>query len=467
MKKYLTILVCFFAALIVLFISTSEAATLSNIRYASYPQKVRLVFDFDGQAYYGLITSEGTLTLAFMSCEVSSYLKKDFEINDWVIKNVLVNKHGENVIVSMPILYPVNFTLTPLGSPSRLVVDFGRVFTKSESGGNITQSIKYKRIVKGTKSGYISAGLLEVDPKKTDIMPVMAKADEPFFKSVVEFFAPWSKGQKKHYYRERTSSIAKRIGAAGAVNGTYFSYTGRPLGVLMINGEAVSYPISDRTAFIIGADGQCYIDNIIMDSYFEHKGSKYEIIGINKPRESAKEIVLYNKYYGELTETSRLGFEITVENGKVTGTRIGNSRIPENGYVLSAGPLYAEHLSSVVKIGDDVGSFLNLIPYSANINGKVMHLVGGGPRLLKGGRVYISKYEEKFRPDIAKGRAARTAVGITKNGKILFVTVDGRPRKKIKKKEGFSIGMTLTELAYFMLSQGAVDALNLDGGSSS
>ena len=49
---------------------------------------------------------------------------------------------------------------------------------------------------------------------------------------------------------------------------------------------------------------------------------------------------------------------------------------------------------------------------------------------------------------------------------MMFVTVDGRGRGK-NKKNGRSIGMTLTELAYFMQSLGAEDALNLDGGGSS
>ncbi|MFA4967676.1 MAG: phosphodiester glycosidase family protein, partial [Candidatus Margulisiibacteriota bacterium] len=310
------------------------------------------------------------------------------------------------------------------------------------------------------------AQVLKVDPKKADIIPLLAEPKSSFLGSVVDFLTPWSKKIRKHFYREKVSSMAARSGVAAAVNGTFFNESGRPLGVLMINGEAVSYPISDRTSLIITEDRKCYIDNIIMDSYFEYDGSKYEMTGINEPRDSSKDIILYTKYYGDLTETNKFGFEITVVDGKVTTTRVGNSWIPENGYVLSAGALYAEVLSTKVKIGDDIKTVINLIPYSSSITGKVVQLVGGGPRLLKGGRVYISKYEEKFRPDVARGRAARTAIGVTADGKLLLVTVDGRPRRKIKKGEGYSTGVSLTELAYFLQSLGAVDALNFDGGGS-
>ncbi len=46
-----------------------------------------------------------------------------------------------------------------------------------------------------------------------------------------------------------------------------------------------------------------------------------------------------------------------------------------------------------------------------------------------------------------------------KDGKFLMVTVDGR-------QPGVSVGMNLQELAEYLLSLGAIDAMNLDGGGS-
>ena len=69
----------------------------------------------------------------------------------------------------------------------------------------------------------------------------------------------------------------------------------------------------------------------------------------------------------------------------------------------------------------------------------------------------------------AEERHPRTAVGYTQNGQVLFlVVVDGR-------QPGFSVGMTLEELAHFMrmrladfsqAQENAYQALNLDGGGS-
>ncbi|MCX5691871.1 MAG: phosphodiester glycosidase family protein [Planctomycetota bacterium] len=58
-------------------------------------------------------------------------------------------------------------------------------------------------------------------------------------------------------------------------------------------------------------------------------------------------------------------------------------------------------------------------------------------------------------------RNPRTAVGINQSGTQLYIVViDGR-------QTGWSVGMTLPELANFMIERGAYRAINLDGGGSS
>jgi exopolysaccharide biosynthesis protein len=58
-------------------------------------------------------------------------------------------------------------------------------------------------------------------------------------------------------------------------------------------------------------------------------------------------------------------------------------------------------------------------------------------------------------------RHPRTAAGVSRDGRTLWlVVVDGR-------QPGWSVGMTLPELAELMIGLGAYDAVNLDGGGSS
>lgn len=57
-------------------------------------------------------------------------------------------------------------------------------------------------------------------------------------------------------------------------------------------------------------------------------------------------------------------------------------------------------------------------------------------------------------------REPRTAVGVTQDGtKLLIAAIDGR-------QPGYSQGITLPELADFLITKGAWDAVNLDGGGS-
>lgn len=92
--------------------------------------------------------------------------------------------------------------------------------------------------------------------------------------------------------------------------------------------------------------------------------------------------------------------------------------------------------------------------------------LGGGPRLLP----EITSVPEGFL-DYANGEVirdplrsgqpdARTAVGITRDGKIIWVMVAQKPGAATS-------GMSLQELADFIKTLGAEKAMNLDGGSSS
>ncbi len=59
-----------------------------------------------------------------------------------------------------------------------------------------------------------------------------------------------------------------------------------------------------------------------------------------------------------------------------------------------------------------------------------------------------------------QGEQPRTAIGVTADGHLLIVVVDGRD-------PGYSRGATLPELAEILVSLGATTAYNLDGGGSS
>ncbi len=89
----------------------------------------------------------------------------------------------------------------------------------------------------------------------------------------------------------------------------------------------------------------------------------------------------------------------------------------------------------------------------------VVHAVAAGPSLVRDGTRYVTIDEEIFFDSPIPNVHPRTAAGITVDGSLLLVVVDGR--------QSLSRGVNLSDLAGIMLDLGAVNALNLDGGGSS
>ena len=93
-------------------------------------------------------------------------------------------------------------------------------------------------------------------------------------------------------------------------------------------------------------------------------------------------------------------------------------------------------------------------------NEKLLEAVGGSNIFLKGGLFHDIGYNPAtFGDDFASIRHPRTAVGITADGRLILLVVDGRSEK--------SNGASLLDLGQIMLSLGVADAINLDGGGSS
>jgi len=269
-------------------------------------------------------------------------------------------------------------------------------------------------------------------------------------------------GKDSLHNKETVSSMAKRKNAVAAVNGSFFSNGGNPLGMIIHQGKIIKEPILGRTVMGITTSNEIFFDNPKFDARFYYKSEEaatgechfIELDGINRPP-SADEVIIYTPEYGNRTMTkNNNSFEIVVSNEKVISTGRSNSVIPPDGYVIYACGVMFTDLERV-SLNDEASLELYINP----IWEKTKFAVGGGPRLLKGGNAINTAAEEKFRPDVAKGRAPRTAIGITADGKLLLVCVDGRQPKT-------SEGMNLKELSNLMVKLGAVDAMNLDGGGS-
>ena len=109
-----------------------------------------------------------------------------------------------------------------------------------------------------------------------------------------------------------------------------------------------------------------------------------------------------------------------------------------------------------IGIKKDGTPLLTTLTENPEVLGELECAASGLEMIVRDGKLYEWGELEPF----SYVRHPRSAAGLTKDGKILLLVVDGRIPE-------YSNGATLIDLAEFMISKGADRAVNLDGGGSS
>jgi len=333
----------------------------------------------------------------------------------------------------------------------------------------VARGIVYEKYREEFSNGPSDIHVLRVDPNLTDVDVIQARIGPPKRNVLVKiidtifFFLRPQPEYTEAFGVRSTSQLVEEGRAVAGVNGTYFASDAAPLGLLAMEREIVSYPLHDRPALLIGKN-EVYVGHFFVIGKCIIRGNQYDISEVNQQR-TPGQIVLFTPRYGDRTRTVGRGLEVIVRKGVVTKQRYANSPIPKNGFVLSTRGDLGQELAPLTIPGTRVEINFELRSFQPGMRGSFLHAVGGGPELLRAGKKYVTKHEERFRRDISEGHAARTAAGITPTGELLLVVVDGKKRKG--GSDHPNNGSTLEELADFLLRLGAEDALNMDGGGSS
>ena len=259
----------------------------------------------------------------------------------------------------------------------------------------------------------------------------------------------------------------------GAINASFFHMNNGKPSYLLAKNNRIVYLGSGAGAeggFGMTMDKTAIIAPYRVYASVTHNGKTVSISNYNKNR-GANESVLYTSSYRyDNTATNQHGYEVvvaglptTIDNGmsfgetvtgKVTAIRPNGqgkaSVIPKNGFVLSANGVKVPELAQM-KVGDEVSITLSINQQWQNAD----FILGSGPVLVQNGQA-----KKSFVHTSAKTRTARSAVAVDQTGKKVFmVTVDSG-------KKGVREGMTMAEFANYLVSLGAYQALNLDGGGS-
>ncbi|MGB3758712.1 MAG: phosphodiester glycosidase family protein [Rivularia sp. (in: cyanobacteria)] len=341
----------------------------------------------------------------------------------------------------------VPFGLTPkvstLPKPNRLVVDV-RPDALVERSIDWAPGLQWRQQLVSLGSDRFPVVWLEIDPRtsKAKIRPVATNQDKQ------EGTAP-------------LITTARKYLAAAAINGGFFNRKNRlPLGAIRKDGQWLSGPILNRGAIAWDDAGKFYMNRLSLEENLiipgnqnlpiSHLNSGYVQQGI------ARYTDLWGENYTPLTDNEII---VAVQNDKVTqqyaGSKagVGFAPIPKNGYLLA---LRAGAVSNAtqLQIGTPLGLTSNAVSPEFD---RYPHVLGAGPLLLKDNQIVLDAEAEKFSKAFAEQEAIRSAICTTSTGKLIIAAVHDRAGGK---------GPSLPEHAQLMQQLGCVNALNLDGGSS-
>lgn len=268
------------------------------------------------------------------------------------------------------------------------------------------------------------------------------------------------------------SQIVRQAGqedVIGAVNGDFFSKEGYPSGAMVHDGQILKNAADPWYAFVVTRKKEVFIQQIAFSgTMIINSFTNLAISGFNKPRQ-ANEAVLYNHFFGPQTNTNTYGAEVTIR-AKFAGKSIGDTvrgivmavdSVSGNNPLTDSTVVVSVHGDEKIKLVRRmfVGQILELVIRADLREDKIRSVIGGFPFLVNNGKNLVSGNPEAT-SEFYLSRTARTAIGIADStNRLYIVCVDGN-------QTNYSAGMTLAELADWMIGLGCTRALNLDGGGS-
>ena len=255
-------------------------------------------------------------------------------------------------------------------------------------------------------------------------------------------------------------SIARTAQAAAAINGGFFNRNNQyPLGAIRRDNRWLAGPILNRGAIGWNEQGAVKIDRLsLRDTFITPQGRRLPVPWLNSAyltKGFARYTSDWGSTYQPLTDNEII---FGIENGRVTWQQLapkagmGSFPVPRQGALLVSRK--TPEILTVLPVGGNLTFEDRIFPTDfANYS----QILGGGPLLVQNRRIVLKTEAEKFSQAFQQQKASRSAIGNTSEGNIILAVVHHRIGGR---------GATLGEMAKIMQQLGAINALNLDGGSS-
>ena len=438
-------------------------AQMQAVRRSKQTWGDRLVIDLNRRTPYR-VSQQGNVINLIVSAEMVSDLPIGTNTTAGnLVKSVTLQPQGKLTQIQIQLNESITPAIEMLSTPTpRIVIDLRRDYVQPSLTVQWTEGLRrIERVVeipnnsnnsktaKDPKTIKFAVTALEVDLKepRLKLRPIWSNPDGS--PNGILGLSP-------------VPQMVEQAQAVGAINGGFFNRIRQlPVGAIREGNRWLAGTALIRGAIAWNEKGETLIDRLnFTEEISTADQPKIALTNLNSgyvQRGIARYTPNWGSTYSPLTENELL---IVVRGDRVVAqyqgglVGVGQVTIPSDGYLLVARqtPEAAKQLPT----GMTVRGRQAFIPERF---ASFPNLIGAGPLLLKNGTLSLDGKLEKFQAGFDTQSAARSAIATTKEkGKILLVTVQAAP-------EG--VAPNLLQTAEVLKKLGAVDALNLDGGSSS
>jgi hypothetical protein len=326
--------------------------------------------------------------------------------------------------------------------PNRLVIDI-RPDVIVRRNIHWAPNIRWRQEIINIGAAQFPVVMLEVDPRQSNVSLKPIVSNPTGGAGIAPLIA-----------------TAQQWQVAAAINGGFFNRNNQlPLGAIRQDGRWLSGPILNRGAIAWNGNGEVLVGRLSLhNTITTDKGQQYPVPFFNTGYVGAG-IAMYTPEWGS-TYTPIVDNEvlITVQDNQVTNQRSAEAAgqasvpIPSNGYLLVVRS-YTEAANALI-VGTTLRRETASLPADFD---RYPQIMGAGPLLIQDHHIVLNAQAERFSDTFIRQAAPRSAIGKTREGTLIMATVQNRVNGP---------GPTLQEIAQIMRQLGAVDALNLDGGSS-
>lgn len=350
---------------------------------------------------------------------------------------------NNQTIVSLSVPFGSSPQVNTVANPNRLIIDI-------RPDAMVSRNIAWASGLRWRQQ-YVNLGterfpvvLLEVNPRTVglQVKPIWANPDTLIGTAPI-------------------IQTAQRYLAVAAINGGYFNRNNRlPLGAIRRDGQWLSSPILNRGAIAWNDSGQFYFGRLTLEeTLIAPNNLRLPIMFLNSgyvQNGIARYTPNWGTSYTPLTDNEVI---LIIQNNQVTNQFLGGKAnqtavpIPQDGYLLT---LRGNAVSNASQLPIGTALSISTATNPTNFN-SYPHIVGAGPLLVQNSQVVLDAKAEKFSNAFIAEKAIRSGICTTTTGTLMIAAVHNRAGGP---------GPTLAEHAQLMKLLGCVNALNLDGGSS-